>query len=237
MKCPPILLFLLFANFLFGQDKKISKRTFGIEIQPKVSVPVLEDKGIAEASNKAGAGISGIVFFNFHPQLSFKTGLGINLIRISQKDYSPQFACDFDGNTVDLFQSWQTHDFSIYYFSIPAHLKWDFTDRKNHLYVRLGADILFRIGSRGQQVIHECGSNELESNTSIRNFSPFLIFTGLGIGYEFTLKNKRQFYIEPNVSYSLKPLFDTRTGGILSELKIPYNSNLINLGLTAGLKF
>lgn len=231
-----ILCFLLFSNLIFAQSKKENHRVYGIEIQPKVSILILEDEEIGEASNKAGAAVSGLVFFKLHNQLSFKTGLGINLTRISQKDYSPLFACDFNGMTADPLNSWQTLDFSIYYLSVPAHLKWDFNDKERHPYIRIGADFLFKIGSRGSQIIHECGTNPLESNSPTRDFSPFLIFTGLGIGYEFALKENRQFYIEPNIAYALKPVFKEKLG-FLGNQKVPYNSNILNISLAAGIKF
>ncbi len=135
--------------------------------------------------------------------------MGLHSVTTSNKDYSPTFGCDSDGQGgVDLFNSFYEYDIRTLYLGIPIDAKLKLAGDANHLYWKFGAEILFKLSTKDQIDVHECGANvsELQNNFIYKPRKSSIVLQ-TGLGYEWKI-NKYKFFIEPMVSYGIFKTFE-----------------------------
>lgn len=211
---------------------------FGVEIQPKLTTFIHDNGNKVEATEKLGFSFAGNAYLDLNNRLSFKTGLSINSIRLNLRDYAPVFPCDIDATNgmVDTRNSYNDFEFPMLYLGIPAQIKWLTSEKEKHFYLKAGVETYFKLVTKGSQEVIECGTNTISVEGTLGGINSLLILSGFGIGYEVPLQNGSKFYIEPNLEYSLSPLFKGVDPMIFNS-NIATNGNLLNIGLIAGLLF
>ncbi len=243
MKLFITILLLLSFNGLYAQEASTKKISYGVEFQSSLLSLNQEDGSLLNITNTLGTSLSGCVFITLNESLSFKTGLSLNQRTIRFKDYSPVFASDIAHSSgIDEKASWFQYDFQIFYFGIPAQVKWNLSQNKNHLYVKAGAETYFKISSSEKSHIFESRKKSSELKGNLDGFSSILLIAELGFGYEFSLKNEKQFYIESVVEHAVNSVFESNNlvienNSINTISLISTDGNYYNFGLAAGIIF
>ncbi len=235
MKNIIIVLIITFATSpVSAQDKNLS---FGIELNPVFNIPIVEKQENFEFTNQIGASISGLLNLKLNSFYSIRSGINFSFLRFVEKDFSLSFGCDNISGEFSPNNSWLENEYSLYYVGIPIKNIFKLNKKKNHFYLQVGGSLLVNIGSTNEVRILECG---IDTGLDVQGFDiepmPFIIYTGIGLGYEFSTNKNSTFFVESNALYSINRLLnDTNT--FSPGLRFPPKMKSLNLGLSMGLNF
>jgi len=228
------ILITVLACTLIGQEEKNFQ--FGISSYLNRTVQIFEDSNLGISDNSNNFAISGDVFYAISSKVELKSGLSINQVRINLVDYSLLFGCDLDpiSGVSNESRSYTKQDYRTYYLGIPLESKIKMIGEENHVYIRLGMEFLFKLGSSKEILLSECGGEEREvSGSATHNLRNVIYNLTSGIGIEAKILKDKKMYIEPQVNYSATSLFEE--AGIVSDLT--NNVRIIQYGILLGIKF
>ena len=228
-----LVLALLFVQSAFAQETVDNPSLeLGISVFPRISLQITDDKGTEGNPKNFGLSLYGDAYFDIKPKLKLKTGIGIHNYYLEQIDYSVLFGCDNVNGSADPYNSFVKSESSTFFLGIPLEFRILFSDNRNHLYSKIGAEALIGIISKSESSIHECGSTSGIVFLEERGFTSrqVLLLLKLGLGYEFQFLENKVVYIEPLFEYSLFKSFEDNEDALIN------NSRLVNIGLLVGMK-
>ena len=223
-------LILLSVQLLAQDDQRIH---WGIHLTPTIIQQQFDESEATSSSQFAlGGGID--VYFDLSSWLQLKTGLGYNHFILSLRNYSISFGCDFDGERADPFNSWIDYQSDPHFLSIPLETRFKILGKENHLYTKVGVELLLTLEESSQSYLYPCGDRTiLLENRFSHTLKGGLLFTRLGIGSEFKLFQKLKAITELQVGYTPIPIYTLSLGSTASTP----NSHLLDFGLLLGCRF
>ena len=231
-----VLLTILFliSNAIYGQEEKTIH--FGIHINPKYTIQIFDEPDLAEGKSSFNFSFGLDYYYYITSRLQLKTGLSYFYLRSDQLDFFPVFGCDLDLPAGDFLpkKSFIEDRLNLHYIGLPLSLKMKLNDEENHVYLRGGLEIFFRIANTNESLLFECGVHSANLTTDLTS-TPRSVYlnSNLGIGYEFGMTKKVKLYFEPNIEYSLNRLIED-TGFLSSENN---NRRHLQIGLITGIRF
>ncbi len=218
------------AGFLYGQETKSIH--LGFSLNPKILLGAYERSEYIESKNPLNISARLDLYFDLTSRIQLKSGLSYSFIKLNHKDFNLLFRCDLGFNGGEYFNSWYQDDFTAHDIGIPLELKIKFSENKNHLYLKGGTGINFKLEDKKHTEIFACGEEEGmvvgNSNIIIRKFAVAL---NAGVGYEFSLGKKSKVIIEPNLSFYLSKFYAG------NEPILRSNLNVLQFGTMIGLVF
>ncbi|MEM7374776.1 MAG: hypothetical protein AAF587_39655 [Bacteroidota bacterium] len=212
--------------------------SFGLEINPRISMQRFEQPLLATSGISHGGSISGVAYMNLAPGIEIKTGLNVSLIRIDQTDYSFAFPCDVTSSGFgNPKASWIHTKSNQFYVGMPISLKMNLSKKKSHPYISLGGEALVHLASVQNIVAHECGASEgTKIQNEIRENAPILFIANLGLGYECIRENKTDLYMGLVAGHTLNPTY-SEISNFLNLDDGFNNSRILTLGIVSGIRF
>ncbi len=221
-----------FSNNAATDEKVVH---YGIHVTPKIATQLFVGDKLIDAMKSYEISLGVDVFYDLSERVQLKSGLNYTAISLREIDYSPTFPGDGDGSGGhDPYKSWYEDKRKGHFIGIPVEVKMKLIGEVNHLYGKLGAETMFRVGSSSQSVVVESGTKETEiPDVLLNDFSPVLFKVNLGVGYEFALASRTKMYVEPVLEYGVNKTFvESDPAGVLNN-----NSHLLNFGLMLGVNF
>lgn len=223
--------FLFFLACLVSlQAQSEQKFHMSLQVEPGMSLLIFDDPDLSPASRFVHATVSGLVLLDLNHRFRAELGAGFRFLEIDQTDYAISWGCDHDGNGgIDPFHSWEEVDYSQYYFSVPAGLRYRFKPEGHTFYVRGGASAEFYLGRSGGVNVYECGLPSSIQHWPGHQPTRILVLGRAGIGYERQIRERSSFFIEPAVTWSFSRLF--KPSSLIN------NSRFLVVGVTVGWVF
>lgn len=229
-----IFFFIQSLVFSISSQETIKPYQFGIHVAPKKTTYRFQDADKSESKSQFGIEAGVDFFYHLSKKLTLKSGLSYHFLHNKQIDYSITFGSDIDftnsGSQVNLQNSWFEDDFKAHYVGLPIELRFKLLGNENHLYTKLGLELLWKFaGSEEIYLIENMGSASLLEMNPTRKLNRTLTLVNYGIGYQIKLSNRQFLYLESQINYSTKNIF--QSSSILN------NSKILNLGLAFGVGF
>lgn len=205
---------------------------FGVSLTPKITANQVDNNAVAKSDFATGLALNGDFYFNLLSRLQLKSGLGMQLTRLKQVDYSPLFPCDFAANgETNLYNSYFDITITAVYLSIPLNLKLNLTGGQNHVFLDLGLRNAFKLTSTEKVNLYECGATDAYALMDSKLFAPkdYVFSLNAGIGYQASAFSGKTIILEPVVEYALTPTFQ--------DIPILNNGKMLNIGLQLGVLF
>jgi hypothetical protein len=234
---PFIFLFTLLTISLSAQDKGLREKSmhFGLSLAPKVNWFLSDNKTLSDPGKSYAFSIYANAYYDLSSRVQLRSGLGLHRFETSSVDYSLNFGCDHDGQGgFDPFNSWAVYDIPSIYLGIPLDAKIKLAGDANHLYWRMGAELLFRLAQKDDVAMYECGmepSDNIQENFLYVSRENNLLLQS-GLGYEWKIK-KQKLFIEPMIAYKIFKVFEDV--GITSSLIV--NGSSLQAGVLTGVVF
>lgn len=227
-------LFCLMSTIVWSQETQETRKTqYGVALNPQLSTLLMNlDLERIESPWKFSYGFSLNAIFALNASHHLQAGLGLQTSRFAFVDYAVFFGCDANGNGgVNQEASYIEESVSIHYLSIPFSYLYNFSKTENHLYTRIGGNILTRLGATGESQVYECGSPTSSSSKYSISNNRFVLLGTFGLGYQFKIHDTYLMYLEPNVAVSLTDHINQQ------ENLISRNAAGLFLGMIVGVKF
>ena len=222
-----LLTFLIAYNITIAQEEN-KKHSFGFHFKPNFTSQVFENKERGEGSNLFGMSFGLDYFYKVSSQISIKAGVAYNLIRIDQKDFTPNFGCDFFSNEVVLMNSWFEDQYKIHLLGIPLEVLYSLGGNRNHWYVKLGTEVQIKIKEERNSHVVECQNIPREIDLEpFQDLMDLNIPINLGFGYQLKMSDNIDLYFEPEIGYAINKVLKKQTFN---------NSRLLNWGILIGMK-
>ncbi|MEZ4939314.1 MAG: outer membrane beta-barrel protein [Saprospiraceae bacterium] len=227
---------LVLVSFVFlataHAQKNDRKFYVGVSLTPQITAQKVNNNAVADSDFATGLALNGDFYLNLHSRLQLKSGLGMQLTRLKQVDYSPLFHCDFAVNgETNLYNSYFDIAITAVYLSIPLNLKLNLTGGRNHLFLDLGLRNAFKLTSKEKVNLYECGATDGYALMDSKMFAPkdYVFSLNAGIGYQASAFSGKTIVLEPMVEYALTPTFQ--------DIPILNNGKMLNIGLMLGVVF
>ena len=221
-----------FSSTLFGQEQTEDLFHFGISVNPKLTIPYVDNPELIESINTINYSLSADLFYKVSDRFELKSGLNFSPVRLSQKDFSLTFGCDIDSQAnVDIRNSFTKENNVLLYLGIPLEGRLKFS---NNIYWKVGGEFLNLVYDRSVITLVECGMNEREINGNVlKEFNKTIFKLRTGLGVETNFKKDKKMYFEPQLEYSLNGFLDQSQPSIGQDNQV----KTLDIGLIVGLKF
>jgi hypothetical protein len=225
--------FLIFAGIvgttsLLGQEKAKTLH-FGQTSVIQLNVSQIGFKEIVDNTNPFALQLSGNVFFSLTQNLQLKTGIDLQIVRLSHRDYSPDYPGDFMNGELDRYKSYFEFESRYTFIGIPLELKIDASKKPNHFFLIGGLIGRTHLYSSGYISLIESGqlTARISPEDEFLKIKPSQLFISVGPGYEFRSKKRRILSLSLVYESSVSKMFE-RTSDALA------NGHFAFIGLRLG---
>lgn len=225
-----IFLWLSISHVLC-QDKSYH---FGLSFTTQYNVPRFQKSELSDSKSTLGVKTQIDFYYDINPNWQLTSGINVSTLKISNLDYTPILQCDIssDGNP-NVFNSWFEDEIDIVYLGIPISAKRKLLGGENHLYGRIGAELLIKINSDSYSILSECGiPRELDRNV-VNQLNAGVLAAQLAIGYEMNFIGNTKIILEPQLNYSLTSHY--KEASPIGDLT--NNIGVMGLGLRVGVRY
>lgn len=229
-----IIFLLLYIENINCQNEKLF--SFGIESNAKITTQSFKKPKIVNSKSSFNFGLAFNLFYSINSKLEMKTSISASKNTINHYDNSLVFSCDLDPNTGGSgndsgVRSYLKESYRTLHIGIPVDFKYKIYEKTNHLYCKIGTELLFKLNQNQINYLSECGSveREIDNMPNNRPLNNILLTGRVGIGYEFEFLKNSKLYIEPQFAISGTNLFEENNDINMAKL--------IDSGLVIGVKF
>lgn len=217
--------------YVLGQDKSYH---FGLSITPQKNIPRFQKSELSDSKTTHGVKAQVDFYYDISPSWQLTSGINISTLKISNIDYTPIFQCDLNVDGIqNVFNSWFEDEIDVVYLGIPVSAKRKLWGGENHLYGRLGAELLIKINSDAHSILAECGiPGEIDRNV-VNQLKGGVLAAQLAIGYEMSFIGNTKLLLEPQLNYSLSSHY--REASPIGDLT--NNIGVTGIGLRVGVRY
>ena len=227
------LLIIFFITLLYqARAQELGRVSFGTSFYAEQAVPLFDATNLTDQNNSFGFRIAIDFYYDLNDRIQFNSGLLYKDLGLNYIDYSPLFPCDSEGDgSADAFSSWFNNEFQIRYLGLPFQVKYKLLGDANHLYIKPGFSLLFKLNDDKVTTVHSCGSPSYEIDASVAfDIKSSALSFNLGIGSELGLSKQIKFIIEPEFEYGITKFFNRAPDAIS-------NSRFLSYGIRTGIRF